>query len=51
MLDALALPTMGLVLVGFLTYIWMAWLRDKDGRSLTVRNEDEDEDDTQDRFP
>jgi hypothetical protein len=49
MLDALALPTMGLVIVAFLTYIWVAWLKDKDGRSLTVKDEDED-DDARNRF-
>jgi hypothetical protein len=45
-MDALALPALGVLIVIFLIYIWVGWLSDKDGRALTIRDEDDDEETT-----
>lgn len=43
-MDVLALPILGLLIVGFMIYIWKGWLKNKDDRALTIKEEDEDDD-------
>jgi hypothetical protein len=45
-MDALALPALGVLIVIFLIYIWVRWLSDKEGRALTIRDEDDEDDST-----
>jgi cbb3-type cytochrome oxidase subunit 3 len=44
MFDALALPGLAILVVGFLAYVWIAWLSDKKGRALNVAGDHEAED-------
>jgi hypothetical protein len=44
MFDAVAIPGLALLVVAFLVYIWVGWLKDKDGRALTVSSDDEADD-------
>ena len=41
MFDAVAIPGLALLVVAFLVFIWVAWLKDKDGRALTVSPDDD----------
>jgi hypothetical protein len=43
MIDTLALPVLAATIVGFLIYIWAAWLRDPKGRSLRIPGDDDDD--------
>lgn len=44
MFDALALPGLAILVVGYVAYISIAWLSDKNGRALNVAADDEPED-------
>lgn len=43
-MDAFVLPLLGLLIVGFMTFIWNAWLKNKDDRALTIDEENADDD-------
>lgn len=42
-MDALALPVLGVLIVAFLIYIWIAWLSDKSKRALQINDDVEDD--------
>jgi hypothetical protein len=42
-MDVLALPILGALVVGFLIYVWVAWLSKKEDRALTIDEDDNDE--------
>jgi hypothetical protein len=44
MLDVFVLPGLAILVIGFLAYIWIAWLSDKSGRALNVAGDDEADD-------
>jgi hypothetical protein len=44
-MDALALPTLGLLVIAFIVYVWNAWLKNEDDRALTVKEDDDDDED------
>ena len=44
MLDALAMPALALLVISFVVYVWLAWLKDKKNRALNVPGETESED-------
>lgn len=41
-MDAFALPILGVVMVGFMIYIWNSWLRNKEDRAININDDDED---------
>lgn len=43
-MDALALPTLGILIVVFMVCIWNAWLRNKDDRAIATNDEQETDD-------
>ena len=44
MFDAVAIPGLALLVVGFFVFIWVRWLSDKNGRALTIAPDDEADD-------
>lgn len=42
-MDALALPALGIIMVGFMIYIWNSWLRNKDDRAINISEDDADD--------
>jgi hypothetical protein len=44
MIDVLAIPGLAILVVGFVVYIWVVWLKDKDGRALNIPQDDEGDD-------
>ena len=44
MFDAFVLPGLAILVVAFLAYIWVAWLREKNGRALNIPADDEVDD-------
>lgn len=42
-MDVLALPILGALVIGFLIYIWVAWLSKKEDRALTIDEDDDDD--------
>jgi len=43
-MDAFILPALGVTILGFVIYIWVAWLRDPEGRALRISEDDEQDD-------
>ncbi len=41
-MDALALPTLGVLLIVFIVYIWNSWLKNKEDRAINVDEDDDD---------
>ncbi|WP_397400062.1 hypothetical protein [Phenylobacterium sp.] len=41
-MDALALPTLGVLLILFVIYIWNSWLKNKEDRAINVDEDDDD---------
>lgn len=48
-MDALVLPALGLTMIGFMIFVWVAWVGRPDGRSLKIEPADEDEADAEER--
>ncbi len=44
MIDILSMPALAILVVVYLIYVWVAWLRDKNGRALNISAEDERDD-------
>ena len=44
MIDVLAIPGLAVLVIVFLVYIWVAWLKDKDARALNIPPEEEGDD-------
>jgi hypothetical protein len=44
MFDVVAIPALAILVVVFLTCIWIFWLKDKDGRALNVVSEEDADD-------
>jgi len=45
MIDLLALPGLAILVVAFLVYIWVGWLKDESGRALRITGEEDDTED------
>ena len=43
MIDALAIPGLAILVVAFVVFVWVKWLSDKNGRALTIREDEGDE--------
>jgi hypothetical protein len=46
MLDALILPALGVTMLGFFVFVWVAWVGRPGGRSLKIEPPTEDETDS-----
>jgi hypothetical protein len=44
MIDALAIPGLLVLVVVFTVYVWVTWLKDKNGRALNVSTDNEGDD-------
>jgi hypothetical protein len=49
MLDALVLPALGLTMVGFMIFVWVAWIGRPGGRSMKIEPPSEDDIDPDER--
>lgn len=43
-MDALALPTLGVLIIVFMVYVWNSWLKNKGDRAISTNDIEETDD-------